>query len=98
MCVVFCVQARYVPTSCSKPTPFLTARDRCELVGHGFDPIQLHKPTMHKMMATSNAINASEPAVFMVEEEQTSRLLDVARLLPVILTRSSYVDCIEVVF
>ena len=97
-CVVLCVQARGVPTSCSKPTPFLTARDRCELVGHGFDPIKLHKPTMHNMMAISNAIDAREPTVFMVEEARTNRLLDAARLLPAILTSSSYVDCVEFVF
>ena len=77
---------------------FLTERDRCELVGHGFDPIKLHKPTMHKMMAISNSIDARESAVFMVEEAQTNRLLDAARLLPAILTSSSYGDCVEFVF
>ena len=97
-CVFLCVQARGVPTSFSTPTPFLTAKDRCELVGHGFDPIKLHKPTMHKMIAISDAINAREPTVFMVEEAQTSRFLDAARLLSVILTGSSYVDCVEFVF
>ena len=76
----------------------LTARDRCELVGHGFHPIKLHKPTMHDMMAISDAIDASEPTVFMVEEARTNRLLDAARLLPSILTSSSYVDCVEFVF
>ena len=76
----------------------LTAGDRCELVGHGFDPIKLHKPTMHNMMAISDAIDAREPTVFMVEEARTSRLLDAARLLPSILTSSSYVDCVEVMF
>ena len=95
--VFFCMQARGVPTSCSNSSPFLTARDRCELVGHGFDPIKLHKPTMHNMMRT-DAIDAREPTVFMVEEAQKSRLLDAARLLPSILTSSSYVDCVEFVF
>ena len=97
-CVVLCVPTRGVPTSYFKPTPFLTARDQCELVGHGFDPIKLHKPTMHKMMAISDAIDAREPTVFMVEEAQTNRLLDTARLLPAILTGSSYVDCVEFMF
>jgi len=58
----------------------------------------LHKPTMHNMMAIFNAIDAREPTVFMVEEARTSRLLDAARLLPVILTGSSYVDCVEFMF
>ena len=49
-------------------------------------------------MAISDAIDAREPAVFMVGEAQTSRLLDAARLLPVILTGSSYVDCVEFMF
>jgi hypothetical protein len=53
---------------------------------------------MQKMMAISNVINAREPTAFMVEETQTSRLLDAAKLLPAILTGGSYVDCIEVVF
>ena len=97
-CVVLCVQARGVPTSCPNLTPFLTARDQCELVGHGFDPIKLHKPTMHNVMAISVAINAREPTVFMVEEARTNRLLDAARFFPVILTGSSYVDCVEFVF
>ena len=96
--VVLCVQARGVPTSCSNSSPFLTARDRCELVGHGFDPIKLHKPTMHNMMAISNAIDAREPTVFMVGEARTNRLLDAARLFPAILTGSSYVDCVEYLF
>ena len=77
---------------------FLTGRDRCKLVVHGFDPIKLHKPTMHKMMVISDAIDAREPTVFMVEEARTNRLLDAARLLPTILTGSSYVDCVEFVF
>ena len=77
---------------------FLTAGDRCELVGHRFDLIKLHKPTMHNMMAISDAIDARDPAVFMVEEAQTSRLLDTARLLPDILTGSSYVDCVKFMF
>ena len=97
-CVVLCVQALGVPTSCFKPTPFLTARDRCELVGHGFDPIKLHKPTMHIMMAISDAIDAREPTVFMVEEARTNRLVDAAKLHPAILTGSSYVDCVEFMF
>ena len=96
--VVLCVQARGVPTSFSKPTPYLIARDQCELVGHGFDPIKLHKPTMHKMMVISDAINARDPTVFMVEEAQTNRLIDAARLLPSMLASSSYVDCVEFVF
>ena len=79
-------------------SPFLTVRDRCELAGHGFDPIKLHKPTMHIMMALSGAIDTREPMVFMVEEARTSRMLGAARLLPVILTGSSYVDCVEFVF
>ena len=77
---------------------FLTAEGRYELVGHGFDPIKLHQPTMQKMMAISNVINAREPTAFMVEEARASRLLDAARLLPAILTGGSYVDCVEVVF
>ena len=96
--MVLCVWARSVPTSFSQSTPFLTARDRCELVGHGFDPIKLHKPTMHDMMAISDAIDAREPTVFMVEEARTNHLLDADRLLPAILTGSSYVDCVEFVF
>ena len=96
-CVVLCVLARNVPTSFSQSTPFLNVRDRCELVGHGVDPIKLHKPTMHNMMAISDAINAREQTVFMVEEARTSRLLDAAKLLPAILTGSSFVDCVEFV-
>ena len=53
---------------------------------------------MHNMMVISDAIDAREPTVFMVEEAQTSRLLDAARLLPAILTGSSYVDCVEFMF
>ena len=53
---------------------------------------------MHKMMAISNAMDTKEPTVFMVEEARTNRLLDAARLLPAILTGSSYVDCVEFVF
>ena len=77
---------------------FLTVGDRCELVGHGVDQNKLHKPTMHKMMAISSAVDAREPTAFMVEEARTNRLLDAARLLPAILTGSSYVDCVEFVF
>ena len=77
---------------------FLTAGDWCELVGHGFDPIKLHKPTIHKMMAISNAMDARELTVFMVEEARTNSLLDAARLLPAILTGGSYVDCVDVMF
>ena len=64
LCFVWflCVHARGVLTSCPKLTPFfLTAGDQCELVGHAFDPIKLHKPTMHKLMVISDAINAREP-------------------------------------
>ena len=49
-------------------------------------------------MAISDAIDAREPTVCMVEEARTSRLLEAARLLPFILTSSSYVDCVEFVF
>ena len=64
---------------------FLTARDRCELVGHRFDPIKLHKLTMHTIMAISDAIDAREPTVFVVEEARANHLLDADRLLPSIL-------------
>ena len=53
---------------------------------------------MHNLMAISNGIDAREPTVFMVGEARTNRLLDAARLLPAILTSSSYVDCVECVF
>ena len=53
---------------------------------------------MHKMMVISYDIDAREPTVFMVEEARTNHLLDAARLLPAILTCSSYVDCVEFVF
>ena len=53
---------------------------------------------MHNMMVISDAINAREPTVFMVEEARTNRLLDAARLILAILTSSSYVDCVEFVF
>ena len=53
---------------------------------------------MHDMMAISDAIDASEPTVFMVEKVRTNRLLDAARLLSAILTSSSYFDCVEFVF
>ena len=53
---------------------------------------------MHNMMAISDAIDAREPTVFMVEEARTNHLLDAARVLSSILTSSSYVDCVEVVF
>ena len=49
-------------------------------------------------MVISNAIDARDTTVVMVEETRTNRLLDAARLLPSILTRSSYVDCVEFVF
>ena len=95
---VLCMRARSIPTSFSQSTSFLTARDRCELVGHRCDPIKLHKPTMHNMMVISNAIDARESAVFVVGEARTNHLLDAARLLPVILTGNSYVDCVEFMF
>ena len=47
------------------------------------------------MIAISDAIDARERTVVVVEEAQTNRLLDAAKLLPVILTGSSYVDCVE---
>ena len=53
---------------------------------------------MHSLMAISDAIDAREPTVFMVEEARTSRLLDAARLLPAILTGGSYVDCVGFMF
>ena len=53
---------------------------------------------MQKMMAISDAIDAREPTVFMVEKARTNRLLDAAVFLPAILTGDSYVDCAEVVF
>ena len=53
---------------------------------------------MHKMMVISDTINAREPTVFVVGEARTKHLLDAARLLPAILTGSSYVDCVELVF
>jgi len=77
---------------------FFTAEGRYELVGHGFDPIKLHRRTMQKMMAISNVLNARELTAFMVEEARASRLLDAARLILAILTSSSYVDCVEFVF
>ena len=77
---------------------FFTAEGRYELVGHGFDPIKLHRRTMQKMMAISNVLNARELTAFMVEEARASRLLDAAVLLPTILTGGSYVDCVEVMF
>ena len=73
-------------------------KDLCELVGHVFYPIKLHKPTMQIMMVMSGAINAMEPTVSMVEEAQTNTLLDAAKLLPATLTCSSYVDCVEFMF
>jgi hypothetical protein len=88
-----------VGTRCTYKTQpeilFLTTKDQCGFVGHEFDPIKLQKLTMQKMMATSDAIDAGEPNVFMVGEAQTSHLLGTAKLLPAILTGSSYVDCVE---
>ena len=49
-------------------------------------------------MVVSDAIDAREPMVFMVEEAQINYLLDAAKFLPVILTGSSYVDCVELMF
>ena len=53
---------------------------------------------MDKMMVISDAIDAREPTVFMVEEARTNHLLGAARLLTAILTGSSYVDYVESVF
>ena len=50
------------------------------------------------MMAISNAIDARELRVSMVEEAQKKHLLGAAKLLPVILTGSSYVGCVEYMF
>ena len=47
------------------------------------------------MLTISDAINARDPKIFMVEEARTSHLLDAAKLLPAILTGSSYVDCVS---
>ena len=77
---------------------FFNAEGQSELVGHGYDPIKLHRRTMQKMMAISDVINARELTAFMVEEARASLLLDAAVLLPAILTGGSYVDCVEVVF
>ena len=71
------------------------AKDRFELVGHGFDPIKMHKPIVTVLMAISDAIVAGGPTIFMVEEAQTNHLLGADNLLPAILTGSSYVDCVE---
>ena len=49
-------------------------------------------------MAISDAIDAREPTVVMVEEARINRLLDAARPLPAILTGSFYVDCVEFIF
>ena len=73
----------------------LTAKDRCEFVGHGFNPIKIHKPTMQTMMAISCVIDAREPMVFMVEKAQTNHFLDATKLIPVTLTDTSYVDRVE---
>ena len=62
-----CPHAMYLRTVPNR-FHFLTAEGRCEIVGHALDPIKLHKPTMQKMMAISNVINAREPTAFMIEE------------------------------
>ena len=49
-------------------------------------------------IVTSNAIDDREPMVFMVEEAQKIHLLDAAKLLSVVLTGSSDVDCTESMF
>jgi len=40
-------------------------------------------------------LSTGEPTVFMVEEARRSCLLDAAKLHPVMVTGSSYVDCVE---
>ena len=47
------------------------------------------------MMAISDAIDAGELMVDMIEEAPTNHLLDAAGILPAIWTASSYVDCVE---
>ena len=77
----------------------LTVKDQCGLVGGGFDPIKVHtRTTMQLMRAISDAIDAREPTVFMVEKARSSLLLDAAKLLPAILTSSSFVGCVEYMF
>ena len=49
-------------------------------------------------MAISGGIDNMEPTVFMVEEAQLNHLLETAKLLPVILTGSFYVDCVDYKF
>ena len=53
---------------------------------------------MQTMVVIANVIDARELTIVIVEEAQTNHLLDAARLLPSILTSSSYVDCVELVF
>ena len=45
----------------------------------------LREPTMQIILLISDAIEAMEPMVFVVEEVQTNILLDAAKLLPVML-------------
>ena len=96
--MVLCVWCRGVPPRCRRPILFLTAKDRYELVGHGFNLIRIHKPTIQTMMAISDTINAGELTAIMVEEVRTNHLLAAAELLRAIWTGSSYVDCVEFMF
>ena len=97
-CAALCVWFRGVPTRRRWPILFSTKKDWCELVGHAFNPTKMHKPTMQNMMELYNVTNAGELTVVMVEEVQTNYLLDPAELLHTMLTRSSYVDCVEFMF
>ena len=49
-------------------------------------------------MEISNAINAGDLTVVMVEEGWKNHALDAAELFPAIWTGSSYVDCVEFMF
>jgi hypothetical protein len=94
--VVLCVWPLGVPTRFHVPTPLLTEIDRCGLVGLGFCPFKLQKPTVQIMMAISVAIVARRPTVFMVGEARKNHLVCAAILFPAILTGDSCVDRVEI--
>ena len=97
-CVVGYVWAIGVPTRCSHPMLLSTTRNRCELVGHRYDPIKLEKPIVQIMIVISDSINTKEPTVFMAQVVQTSHLPDASRRLTVILTASCYPYYVEFIF
>ena len=67
-CVVLCVWCHGVRTRCRRTILFLTAKDQCELLGHRFNPIKIHKLTMQTIMAIFNTVDTGELIVVEAEE------------------------------